>query len=319
MTKTYSLTAINKAKKHTLSRNKKRLIFYIALLVFPLIQFAVFYIYVNFNSIIMAFSTYEDSGSGYIQSFGFSQFASNMSKVFETFGNAPYIITNSLILFCFDTVLGLPLALIFSYYLYKKKPMSKFFRITLFMPQIISGVVFASIYVYLLSAIASATGNIELNFLSAQAGIDKNRIAMIAFSLAMSFGVNVLLFSGSMGNINPSLIEAAELDGCNSVQEFYHVAMPSIFPTIVSFIIVGLAGIFTNQMFLAHIKISHHYLDTVGYFLYYQAAASDYVVKSEQTLTYPQLSCISLLITVILFPLTLGVKKLLEKYGPSAK
>lgn len=318
MTKTYSLTAINNTKKHTLSRNKKRLIFYIALLVFPLIQFAVFYIYVNFNSIIMAFSSYVDTGSGYAQTFGFSQFASNMSKVFETFGKSPHIITNSLILFCFDTLLGLPLALIFSFYIYKKRPMSKIFRVTLFMPQIISGVVFASIYAYLLSAIGSAFGA-EYNFLSAQAGVDKNRIAMILFSVAMSFGVNVLLFSGSMGNINPSLVEAAELDGCNSMQEFYHVALPSIFPTIISFVVVGLAGIFTNQMFLAYINLPNHSLDTVGYFLYYQAAASDYVTHSTNNLNYPQLSCISLLITVILFPLTVCIKKLLEKYGPSAK
>lgn len=302
-----------------MSRNKKRLIFYILLLVLPLLQFAVFYIYVNFNSIIMAFSTYEEGEAGYIQSFGLSQFSQNMSNVFNMFKDNSHIITNSLILFCFETLLGLPLALIFSYYLYKKRPAHKFFRVTLFLPQIISGVVFASIYVYLLSSIASLVGNPAVNFLSAQAGVGKNRIAMIVFAVCMSFGVNVLLFSGSMGNINPSLVEAAELDGCNSIQEFIHVTLPSIFPTIISFVIVGLAGIFTNQMFLAHIKISHHELDTLGYYLYYQAAASDYKSHSNDILSFPELSCISLLITAVLFPLTLGVKKLLEKYGPSTK
>lgn len=308
-----------KSNRKPVSRKTKRLIFYICVLILPLIQFAIFYIYVNFNSIIMAFSTYEDNGFGYTQQFGFQYFIENMRKVFETFKEKPYLITNSLILFFFDVVLGLPLAVIFSYYIYKKRPMSKIFRVTLFMPQIISGVVFASIYSYLLSAIGSAFGNPELNLLSASAGVAKNRLAMILFSVAMSFGVNVLLFSGSMGNINPSLIEASELDGCNSTQEFFHVVIPSIFPTIISFVIIGLAGIFSNQMFLAHIKISHHELDTIGYFLYYQAAASDYITKSNTILNYPQLSCISLLITVILFPLTIGVKKLLEKYGPSTK
>lgn len=319
MARVCSLNATNRVAKSHLSRNKKRLIFYILILVLPLLQFAVFYIYVNFNSIVMAFSTYEDGGNGYIQTFGWSQFTQNMSTVFNMFKDNSYIITNSLILFCFETLIGLPLALIFSYFLYKKRPGHKIFRVTLFLPQIISGVVFASIYVYLLSSIASFVGDPSVNFLSAQAGVDKNRIAMIIFAVAMSFGVNVLLFSGSMGNINPSLVEAAELDGCNSIQEFIHVTLPCIFPTVISFIIVGLAGIFTNQMFLAHIKISHHEIDTLGYFLYYQAAASDYAKHGNETLTFPELSCISLLITAVLFPLTMGVKKLLEKYGPSTK
>lgn len=314
-----ALTGNPKPKRKSLTREKKRLIFYILVLTLPLIQFAIFYIYVNFNSIIMAFSTYEDTGLGYSQKFGFQYFAENMSKVFDTFKKSPYLITNSLILFVFETIIGLPSAIIFSFYIYKKRPLSKIFRVTLFMPQIISGVVFASIYSYLLSAIGSTFGNPSLDMLSATAGVDKNRVAMIVFSVAMSFGVNVLLFSGGMGNINPSLIEAAQLDGCNSWHELIHVVIPSIFPTIVSFVVVGLAGIFTNQMFLAHIKISHHELDTIGYFLYYQAEASDYVSKSDTILNYPQLSCISLLITAVLFPLTLGVKKLLEKYGPSTK
>ena len=319
MAKYYSYNVINKYRKKSLSRNKKRLIFYIAVITLPLIQFAIFYIYVNFNSIIMAFSTYTDEGLGYQQSFGWNHFIANMKTVFDTFKEQPYLISNSLLLFVFKTIIGLPLALVFSYYLYKKRPMSKIFRVTLFMPQIISGVVFASIYSYLLSAIGSAFSNPSLNFLSATAGVDKNRIAMILFAVAMSFGVNVLLFSGSMGNINPSLIEAAELDGCNSAQEFMHVTLPCIFPTIISFVIMGVAGIFTDQMFLAHIKVSHHYLDTMGYFLYYQAASSDYVSKSATILDYPQLSCLSLLITLVLFPLTLLIKKLLEKYGPSTK
>ncbi len=268
----------------------------------------------------MAFSTYTESETGgYIQSFGFQQFVGNMTKVFSTFKTSPYLISNSLLLFVFDTIIGLPLALMFSFYLYKKRPMSKIFRVTLFMPQIISGVVFASIYTYLWDSIGALVGNPNANMLYVGAGLEKNRIAMILFSVAMSFGVNVLLFTGSMGNINPSLVEAAELDGCNSAQEFFNVTIPSIFPTIISFVIVGLAGIFTNQMFLAHIKISDHQIDTLGYFLYYQAASSDFIVRSDKNLNYPELSCISLLITVILFPLTIGVKKLLEKYGPSTK
>lgn len=318
MGKVYSLNNL-KTRESKLSRNARRIIFYSLILLLPLIQFCIFYIYVNFNSISMAFSVFEDTGEGFKQIFGFSHFVDNMKNVFTLFKERPEIITNSLFLFLFDTGLGLPLALIFSFYIYKKKPLSKIFRVTLFMPQIISGVIFASIYSYLFGAIATVFDNPSLNLLSEAATVDQNRFAMIAFSLAMTFGVNVLLFSGSMGNINPSLVEAAELDGCTLIGELIHVTLPSIFPTIISFIIVGISGIFTNQMFLVHIKMPSNQLDTLGYFMYSQAAASDYISDKDGLLSYPELSCISILITLILFPLTLAIKKLLEKFGPSTK
>lgn len=318
MAKVYSLNSYQ-PKISKLSRNKKRLIFYILMLILPLIQFAIFYVYVNFNSIVMAFSSYTEGEAGYVQNFGWNQAVNNFKHVFEVIGQNSHVITNSLQLFFFETCIGLPLALIFSYYLYKKKPLHNVFKVTLFLPQIISGVVFASIFLYICSAIATVTGNPANNPFSSYANINTTRVTLIIFAVAMSFGVNVLLFSGSMNNINPSLVEASELDGCNSIQEFIHVTLPSIFPTVISFIVVGIAGIFTNQMFLMHFNISNHMLDTVGYFLYYQSKSSDFISHSDKILSYPELSCISLIITAILFPVTLGVKKLLEKFGPSAR
>lgn len=318
MAKVYSLNAY-KPKVSKLSRNNKRLIFYILLLVLPLAQFAIFYVYVNINSIIMGFSTYVEGEAGYVQQFGWTQFVNNFTTVFKTLGERSYIITNSLMIFAFETCLGLPLALIFSYYMYKKRPLHKAFRVTLFLPQIISGIVFSSIFLYVCSAIGVAAGNPDINPFGPAATVEATRTTLIIFSVCMSFGVNVLLFSGAMSNINPSLVEASELDGCNSLQEFIHVTLPCIFPTVITFIVLGLAGIFTNQMFLQNFNIANHSLDTFGYFLYWQARSSDFIVYETGHLNYPELSCMSLLITAILFPLTLGVKRLLEKYGPSTR
>lgn len=314
------LVTLNNIKtRRSIPRTKSRFIFFCLIMLIPVIQFAVFYIYVNFNSILMAFSKFKDTGHGYEQIIGWSEFTSNMKNVFNLFRKRPEIITNSLILFLFETGLGLPLALIFSFYLYKKKPMSKIFRVTLFMPQIISGVIFASIYYNFTSIIAAVLNNPNLDILSSSVPIEVNRAAMIIFSVLMSFGVNVLLFSGNMANVNPSLVEAAELDGCTTFGEFIHVTIPSIFPTIISFLVVGIAGIFTNQMYLAYMNGLPSNLDTVGYFLYIQASRRNYTFDSLTDLSYPALSCISILITLVLFPVTLGVKKLLEKYGPSSK
>ena len=306
-----------KGKKITKnSRYIKRLLFYIAVLALPLLQFAIFYLYVNFDSIILAFEHYEiKEGGGYAVSFaGFE----NFKNVFEIFQNKPQLIENSLILFVCEFFIGIPLALLFSYYIYKRKLFGGWFRVILFLPQIISGTVFVIITKILLTEAFPAS---NLPDLLVNAKIATRRATLIIFTLFMSFGTNVLLFTGAMTNISPSLVEASELDGCNPVQELVHVTLPCIFPTIVSFIIMTIGTIFTNQMYLFTFGFQDDKLATIGFFIYSQAQNnSGGLVPSSQTVSsYGTLSAFSLLITIVLFPITLGIRKVLLRFGPSAK
>ena len=43
-------------QKKTYTRKQKRLVFYMLMFALPLLQFLLFYLYVNFNSIILAFT-----------------------------------------------------------------------------------------------------------------------------------------------------------------------------------------------------------------------------------------------------------------------
>lgn len=308
-----------KRKKTSLLKNSrylKRLIFYILVLALPLLQFALFYVYVNIDSIILAFQQYEIAEGGkYVASFaGFE----NFKNVFQIFADKPQLIENSLLLFVVEFFIGIPLALLFSYYIYKHKLFAGLFRVLLFLPQIISGTVFVIIIKILLG---EAFPGSQLPDLLINATIDVRRSTLLAFVLFMSFGTNVLLFTGAMTNIPPSLVEASELDGCNPIQEFVFVTLPCIFPTIVSFIIMTIGTIFTNQMYLFTFGFQDDKLATIGYFIYSQAqnTAGGLVPSSANVASYGTLSAFSLLITIVLFPVTLGVRKLLLKFGPSAK
>ena len=230
-------------------------------------------------------------------------------------------------------LVALPLAILFSYYLYKNRFLHKFFKVILFLPQIVSGVVFAMITTLFIGAIEMVlikNGSVTSAFNpfgNSPLLANQRLVALIIFTVWMSFGVNVLLFSGAMANINPSLVEAAELDGCNVIQEFFHVTIPSIFPTIVSFTIVTVSGIFVNQMFLmefAQAVGTDCY--TIGYYLYYQAKNSSLggpdlggLYDLTTTQPFPVLSALSLLITIVLLPATLLIKKALNKLGPSTR
>ena len=89
-----------KAKKNGFGkRNRNRLIFYCAFLSLPVLQFCIFYIGVNFNSILLAFKSYEYETGAY-QWVGFM----NFKEVFRDFGSVLYLqasIRNSLMLYAF--------------------------------------------------------------------------------------------------------------------------------------------------------------------------------------------------------------------------
>lgn len=306
-----------KTKKQINYRERNRLKFYIALMALPVIQFCIFYIYVNFNSILLAFQTTDEST--FVTSFiGFE----NFGKAFSLMKDMGYMFKNSLVLFACVTVLGLTLAIIFSYYIYKKFPLSGLFRVILFLPKIIPSVVFAILFKYLatdayvaiVKEITGATKAVGL----LDGDLDTLYGSVLFYNVWMCFGVNVVLFTGSMSSINESLVESASLDGANTVQEFFHITIPMIYPTLITFVVVGMAGVFTNQMHLYTLFKPDKGLPiaTVGYYLYLSAKGSDIVAKGSYV-SFHVLSAMGLIFTFILFPITLAVRKLATKFGPS--
>ena len=75
------------AKIRIHNKRKQDLIFYIVMLAYPVLQFAIFYIGVNFNSILMAFQYFSGS-SGKIDHYTFFEGAklfTNFATFFERF------------------------------------------------------------------------------------------------------------------------------------------------------------------------------------------------------------------------------------------
>ena len=127
--------------KRVNSRQIRRNVFFACLVILPVIQFCICYIYVNINSFVLAFQNYSiaKGGGAYVIEFaGFD----NFKEAFDILVDYKVMFLNSIQLFFWTTVVGLTLALLFSYYIYKKYPMSEVFRVVLFLPKIMSGVIF---------------------------------------------------------------------------------------------------------------------------------------------------------------------------------
>lgn len=297
-------------KKH---RNKC-LIFYAVMLAFPVLQFCVFYIGVNFNSIRLAFSEY-DYGKGVYKLNGFGNFI----VLFKSFSGKREMLValkNSVSVYFLNLIFGTALGIIFSYYIFRKTACGNFFKIMLFLPSILSSMVLSVMFkyfseraipfvfkTYFSKPIEGLIANVATTFPT-----------IIAFSIFVGFGSSVLMYVGAMGNISDSVLEAAKIDGASPTQEFARIVVPMIFPTIISFVVVSTAGIFTNQVCLYNFfgPDAEPEFQTIGYYLY----------KSTQIASigeYPYLAAFGIVCTAVAVPLTLGVRRLLEKIGPKTE
>lgn len=306
---------IRRKHKSRIFKSKWDWIFYIGLLIIPITQVVIFYFVVNINSILLAFKQYDGASGQFMWSI---ETLKQMFTTLHTDKGMTFRLVNSVIMYVVSMVVVLPLSLLFSFYIYKKKPASKFFRTMLFLPSVVSPIVLSMLFGYFVDR---AIPEIMLKWFGKEvdgllAGLDTQFSTVIVYNALLGFGVQVLMYANAMSGINDSTIEAARLDGANSMQEFWHISLPSIFPTLTTFVVVGVAGLFTNQLNLLGFFNTSANVETqsIGYYLAAEILNASKVQGGVAR--YPLLSAFGLLSTAIAVPLTFLVKFLMERFGP---
>ena len=286
------------------------LLFYILLLAFPLLQFCVFYIGVNFNSFLLSFQTYNSETASFVWSFG-----DNFARIWRELSTSTMfgdMLKNSLIVWLFSTLFGTVGAVFFSYYIVKKYPGKNFFKLILFLPSVLPGILLVLMFKTFgneaIPAYAELLFGTEMDDLFIAS--DTRFIAIIIYSVWIGFGTQVLIYTGSMGQISPSVMEAAKLDGASPIRELWSVVIPEVIPAINTFLITGIAQIFINQAnlwsFLGESASPQE--QTLGYYMFWL------VNKKEAGFQdYGYASAIGLCCTLIAIPLTFLVRWLLGK------
>ncbi|HAS55830.1 MAG TPA: hypothetical protein DD377_01115 [Firmicutes bacterium] len=289
----------------------KDLIFYILMMIIPITQFAIFYIGVNGRSFLYAFQKID------IKTLSISWTWDSMSNAFKKMTDASLLRTLGVSFgsYALTYTIGTLFALLFSYFIYKKLPMGSFFKVMLFLPSILSAIVMVTIYQYFVEiAIPSIHSSLFHSTIKGLLENPDSRFATIIFyNILVSFGTNVLMYSNAMSGLSNDVIEAAKIDGCNSWQEFFHIVLPGIYPTITTFAVTSVAAIFVNQLnlFSFYGTTAPEEIQTYGYYLYKMT------INASNEAEYPLICAIGLLLTLIAVPLTLLAKFLLEKFGPS--
>lgn len=110
-------------------------LFYWGLAFIPLFMLAFTTIFINLNSIVMAFNSYDQYGQMHFVWFD------NFVEVLKDYKSDPVMVSslkNSLIVYVTAVLVQTIIPILFSYYMYKKKWGTDFFKVILFLPSIIS-------------------------------------------------------------------------------------------------------------------------------------------------------------------------------------
>lgn len=289
----------------------RRLRFYILMLIFPLAQFAVFYIGVNFNSFLLAFKNYDVSSSAFLWC-GLD----NFKRVWQEMTELSILrdaFWNSLIVWFFTSFIGTVAAVFFSYYIYKKFSNHKFFKIILFIPSILPAIILVMIFRTFINEAFPAICELLGKQVDPLMTLDSPfKFSMAAFfSVWASFGTQVLLYTGTMEQIEPSVIEAGKLDGAKPLREFWSIVLPEVMPAVNTFLVAGIAQIFINQANLWSFYGGELFAEdrTLGYYMFFLVNKDKMTAQAE----YGYASALGLCCTAIAIPLTYVVRKILTK------
>lgn len=246
---------------------------------------------------------------------GFDQFI----RIF----NDPYIwkITgNTIILAFLSVVVVFPIPIIFALFLNEIKV--KWIRSTVqslsFLPYFISAAVMVSILYTLLSpssglvnAIIVRLGGEPVNFM-AQAGWF--RPLYVLLEIWQTFGYSAIIYIAAMMNIDPTLYEAAEIDGATRWTKIWRVTLPCLMPSIITMLIISVGNIFTvnlDRILLMYNTGTYETADVLQTYVYRIA------FQSTGFPDYSYGTAVNLVKSIIAFILVMTVNKIADKVADS--
>lgn len=145
--------------------------------------------------------------------------------------------------------LQLVVSLFLAYLLNHKLRAIAFFRASFFMPVIVSGVVVTILWQQLLGYDFGLVNRIlqPLGFAKTGWLIDPD-IAIYSIAVMATWknvGLYVILFLVGLQTVPPQYYEAAKMEGATKWQQFYHITLPMINPTVFMVVILSTIGGFS--------------------------------------------------------------------------
>lgn len=294
--------------KATRKKSASRRLFLLFCITLPLLNFLIFYIVPNFSSFTMAFR----NATGV---WGLDNFARFGRELVRPDSDLQFALKNTLLTFAILFV-SFPFKVLVSYFIYKKVPGHKFFRVVFFLPTIIMPLAVAIIFKRMVGVngfIAQAIQNwMHLDYVPEL--LADSRFANITVLLHMiwlGFPGDLIIWGGTFSRIPEDMLESAKIDGVTWWTEFTKIIVPLVWPTVALQMLLLICGIFGSSGQVWLLTQGQYGTMTMTSWLYkmlYEQSGSNYTSN-----VYNYLSAVGFIVTAIAITLSTLTRKYTSK------
>ena len=242
------------------------------LMLLPAVILVIMFNYAPLYGLQIAFKNYKVSlgvgGSPWIGLKNFTDFF--QSYYFGT------LLKNTLLLSLYTLVVGFPIPIIIALILNELKGnFKKFTQTVLYAPHFISVVVLVSI----LNAMLSPSQGV-VNTILEMFGMERNyfmanpeyfRHLYVWSGVWQGMGWGAIIYLAALSGVDPSLHEAADMDGATRIQKIIHINLPAIMPTIIIMLIMRVGHIMSvgaDKVLLMKNDLNSSTAEVIGTFVY---------------------------------------------------
>jgi putative aldouronate transport system permease protein len=250
-----------------IKRNK-----YIYIMAIPMIVFFILFCYIPMYGVIIAFKDYSPTlgitGSPWV---GLKHFSSFFHSMY--FGRT---IKNTFFLSIYSLLWGFPAAIILALLLneVRRDKFKRCVQTITYLPHFISLVVICGMIIDftgtdgLLNSILSIFGVEPQNWLTKPEWF---RTIYIGSGLWQSIGWDSIIYLAALSGIDPTLYEAATIDGAGRWKQLLYVTLPGISPTIVTMLILSIGGLMSvgsEKIILLYNPLTYETSDVISSYVY---------------------------------------------------
>ena len=270
------MTAKNESirkKQGALAANLKRNWTLYTMVLPGVILIAVF-AYIPMYGIVMAFQRFKPA-LGFFR----SPWAEPWYRYFKQLLNDPYfprLFRNTLILGTGSFLIGFPAPIILALLLNELR-FPRFKKVTQtisYMPHFLSTVIVVGLMKLLFAVngpIAQVMANMGKTWDNPFNLLSAFRPMYILSGIWQGVGYSSIIYLAAIAGIDPTLYEAARIDGANKWQQTWHVTLPGILPTVVILLIFNVRGIIgadTQKIMLMYQPNIYEVADVIGTYTY---------------------------------------------------
>ncbi|XID93418.1 ABC transporter permease [Paenibacillaceae bacterium WGS1546] len=243
------------------------------LMVLPALLFLIVFNYLPMGGIVMAFMDYKPwFGFGGSEWIGFDHFRALFDRK-----DSVQVIVNTFVIAASKIVFNLLVPFVFAILLneVRQRFLNRSIQTLVYLPHFLSWVILGGILVNFLSTdggfVNRVLGSFGIGPIPFLMDGDWFRFTVVVSEVWKEFGYSTIVFIAALANINPSLYEAAEVDGASRWKQTKHITIPSLVPMAIVVGTLSLGNILNagfDQIFNLYNSLVYDKGDIIDTFVY---------------------------------------------------